>query len=63
MNNTMVLNLDDYHNIHTKRHADNTTTSDVVILIMNIRLHERIFECLILHAKLIMTIIIIFSYC
>lgn len=29
MNNTMVLNLDDYHNIHTKRHADNTTTSDV----------------------------------
>ena len=25
----MILNLDDYHNIHTKRRADTTTTSDV----------------------------------
>ncbi|CAJ0907840.1 10112_t:CDS:2 [Entrophospora sp. SA101] len=29
MNNLIVLNLDDYHNIHTKRRADTTTTSDV----------------------------------
>jgi hypothetical protein len=29
MDNLIVLNLDDYHNIHTKRRADTTTTSDV----------------------------------
>ena len=29
MDNFMILNLDDYHNIHTKRRADTTTTSDV----------------------------------
>ena len=29
MDNFMILNLDDYHNIHTKRCADTTTTSDV----------------------------------
>ena len=29
MENLMVLNLDDYHNIHTKRCPDTTTTSEV----------------------------------
>src|SRR6185369_3453867 len=29
MDDLMILNLDDYHNIHTKRCADTTTTSDV----------------------------------
>ncbi|CAH1769821.1 2487_t:CDS:2, partial [Entrophospora sp. SA101] len=29
MDDLMILNLDDYHNIHTKRRADTTTTSEV----------------------------------
>jgi hypothetical protein len=29
MNDFIMLNLDDYHNIHSKRRADTTTTSDV----------------------------------
>src|SRR6185369_14207217 len=29
MDDFMVVDLDDYHNIHTKRHGDTTTSSDV----------------------------------